>query len=549
MTQIGQIRFRLRTTEPLADMVQQRCSRWFHTQLRSQLGALLDEYVTGHESIWRIGRLTLDVGEIAFSGFDAQMTERVLEELTRQLRAYRMGDSDEVNEASQGRGQLDTEEQQHTDRQGPHLAPELDRFAQLLRFLDTGYTVDPRAWTGAAQREHWLTEALADGLSRAATGPARVAIALRCLRPIALRRLATTFSASALSVLTEWLTAPAVLPTLPLPTGAAVAEWLPLAALLALQRHRAIEHAYELHVRALAESAGQGRLGEALAPNPGASGALRVPLEAWFAPLLSEPVSPALRMYLSGWLSESDSGNVTRLEILSPPVRQQLSVALGLVHGRVAASQPEFEDGQASQQRLDSRERPEAVPAFLSQKQHGRDDTSSIEPRMMPNAGLVLLWPLLTRLFDSQDWLSEGQFIDEDVRWDALACLDWLAWGETEQAEWRTPMTRLLCGINWDAPFVPRPVPADRQAGLDAWLVQTFVSLPLLNRCGIGDLRAFFLQRAGMLVEADGKLSLTVDPDATDVLLHGLPWPLTTVMLPWLTAPLSIHWNTPCVPM
>ncbi|WP_448196264.1 contractile injection system tape measure protein, partial [Raoultella planticola] len=71
-------------------------------------------------------------------------------------------------------------------------------------------------------------------------------------------------------------------------------------------------------------------------------------------------------------------------------------------------------------------------------------------PRLLTNAGLVLLWPLLPRLFTTFGWLDEGQFIDEQARGHAIGCLDWLAWGDPELAEWRTPCTALLCGLDPD---------------------------------------------------------------------------------------------------
>ncbi|KVN20663.1 hypothetical protein WT08_28150 [Burkholderia sp. MSMB1552] len=163
------------------------------------------------------------------------------------------------------------------------------------------------------------------------------------------------------------------------------------------------------------------------------------------------------------------------------------------------------------------------------------------EPWIVSNAGLVLLWPLLPKLFDTFGWLDNGRFVEDAVRWQAHGCLDWLAWGDLELAEWRTPFTRLLCGIPRDAPFEPQSPTPERQAELDAWLTQTFAALPTLNRCSVTDLRAFFLQRPGTLVD-DEHVTLTIEPDATDVLLHSLPWPLTQVMLPWLSARIGVNW-------
>jgi hypothetical protein len=164
-------------------------------------------------------------------------------------------------------------------------------------------------------------------------------------------------------------------------------------------------------------------------------------------------------------------------------------------------------------------------------------------PLPVANAGLVLLWPTLPRLFRTLTLTDDtGRFKDNAARQQALACLDWLAWSEPVCAEWRTPLTRMLCGVSDDGPLEPEPLTAQLREMLDGWLAGALGSLPRLSRCSIGELRALFLQRPGTLHETDGVLMLSVAREAIDILLNEVPWPLTQVALPWLSSPLSVDW-------
>lgn len=50
-----------------------------------------------------------------------------------------------------------------------------------------------------------------------------------------------------------------------------------------------------------------------------------------------------------------------------------------------------------------------------------------------------------------------------------------------------------------------------------------------LSHCSINDLRALFLQRPGMLRKINTHKVLSVEPEASDVLLSDVPWPLMQV--------------------
>ena len=369
---------------------------------------------------------------------------------------------------------------------------------------------------------------------------------------------------------------------------------LPLAALLVLHRHvvdedyvRALPVASPmsegqrarlfgvLHTQSTSLSGGEERASVARngAGLPDQRPTNRGPevLGKWLGALFQpSPLSPPLRPFLLEWLCDSvaDRRQMEALGRLPAPVRHQLRRVLG--EPQVQASRQHDEgtvvarggEPHSSSQRdapavAPSRDIPHTRLAFAEKRRReaalpgGREQAS--QPRTssgdesdnvwsMTNAGLVLLWPLLPKLFSTQGWLNEGRFVGEQARWQAVGCLDWLAWGDAEPVDWRSPSTRLLCDVAWETPFVACPPSALQQTELDQWLGQALATVPILARCTPVDVRTFFLQRLGTFNEESR--TLTIEPEASDVLLRYLPWPLTQVVLPWLPSPIQVDWNS-----
>jgi len=571
---MGRLRLRLHAQEQHAELLQNRCSSWFRSHLERELSTLLTDYASMDIAPKTIDRLTLSVGDIPLSQFESQMSERVMTLLKQRLLtlpAYpRLGAEGHVpgaeghvlgakGHALAGPAQRETQRDTtsgSTRETAASTSPAM--FAQLLRYLDTGVGVDARLWLSREARDAWLREVLEGALPTSTLGeagknlPPRVALALRMLQPRARQRLVTTWSEQVRVLLATWLIAPNRLPDM----APSDASWmLPLAALIALQRHPVTSDYVEALPVVSVPNAALSALwldasderdavssmaNEAVSKVPGETerghSGLRT-FNTWIAALLHAPLPVSLHAPLLGWLCDPAHARLltARLAALSASVRQQLRTTLG---GGAPLRQ------NRSPHVIEATSPGIAAPGIDVQTA-GRQETTAFEadtPWVVANAGLVLLWPLLPRLFSTFGWLADGRFVDEQARWQAVGCLDWLAWGDPELAEWRTPCARLLCGLAWETPFVACPPSVLRQAELDLWLGQALASVPLLDRCSISDLRIFFLQRAGTLVDAP--MRLTIEPEALDVLLCKLPWPLTNVMLPWLSIPISVDWNS-----
>lgn len=543
---LGQLRFRLHTQEGVADALQNRCSLWFREQLEHELSTLLTDYASAAVTLQVIEHMLIKVGDIPLSRFESEMNARVMVQLKQQLQRENGG-------VGTTNGLIPGPHDPTVIVPGQREVGASEKFIQLLHYLDSGQGQAVSLLLSGSRREGWLRQALGEALPLSLHNQPgkmvspRTALALSLLHPPACQRLVAIWPGESLSFLAAWLLAPQRLPTV----VPADALWmLPLAALIALKSHSMPEGGWRALPVASSEMLSRvTTLFDALREqNPRAlvSGSRGSPAEPvvepvlnrWLEALLHPPLPASLKGATLRWLGESAYDRILAVRLAEVPVAVQhrLHKTLGL---RVNP-----------QQRSDLRVMADAHSRHLTQDQ----DTRSLErpetvehahtpdtPVSVTGAGLVLLWPLLPRLFNSFGWLDEGDFVDDSARWQAVGALEWLAWGSNAPAEDAFPGAALLCGCDWKMTFDDMP-PADiRQVELNAWLEQALASVPLLSRCNANDIRAFFLQRSGFFDETDRVLTMV--SEAPDALLCQLPWPLTQVMLPWLLSPVRVDWR------
>nr|WP_271446468.1 contractile injection system tape measure protein [Citrobacter sp. Awk 4] len=206
------------------------------------------------------------------------------------------------------------------------------------------------------------------------------------------------------------------------------------------------------------------------------------------------------------------------------------------VTGLLQKNEPEQKTESASDKKLTSK-----INAKVTQPQ------AAIQPQQLPvcNAGLVALWPLLPDLFQRLGLWDKGTFILDNARQQAANCLDWLIWQDDSLQEGPMVLTRWLCGLLLNEECQREEVTSQHKFVLETWLAQLPLQLPGWRILSMTDVRTLFLQRSGTMVFQENGLLLQVDPQPFDVLLSDWPWPLTSLMLPWLPAAMAIDWPQP----
>jgi|GEM_PF-2861846 len=172
------------------------------------------------------------------------------------------------------------------------------------------------------------------------------------------------------------------------------------------------------------------------------------------------------------------------------------------------------------------------------------DEPQPLETVYIANAGLVLLWPFLTMLFDRLGYLESQQFHDEAAQQQAALLLQFLASGAADVPEYALPLNKLLCGIRQ-----PRPLPrellltdAEKELG-ESLLKAVIARWEILKNTSVAGLRETFLLRSGKLDWLEERIVLTVEPKSLDILLDQRPWSISIIKLPWMAAPLYVTWR------
>ncbi|MFK0089587.1 contractile injection system tape measure protein [Pseudomonas sp. NPDC090755] len=156
------------------------------------------------------------------------------------------------------------------------------------------------------------------------------------------------------------------------------------------------------------------------------------------------------------------------------------------------------------------------------------------------NAGLVLLHPFLSRLFEALK-LSEGESLLQPGR--ALVLLHLLASGQVQAPEYELALPKLLCGLpltaNVDIDLVLGAEEIDEAQGLLEAVIGHWTALRNTSSDG---LRGTFLMRPGKLARRNGEWLLQVEQQTVDILMSELPWGVSAVRLPWMEQILWVEW-------
>src|SRR5262249_32649428 len=137
--------------------------------------------------------------------------------------------------------------------------------------------------------------------------------------------------------------------------------------------------------------------------------------------------------------------------------------------------------------------------------------------------------------------------LPESMRPRAAALLSFAALGADDPIEFELGLIKVLLGLRPDAdlPLAPGLLSDVDREEVDSLLASAIPHWRVLKHTSMAGLRSSFLQRRGLLSDADGVWELRVEPSSFDVLLDQLPWSISTIKLPWMTIPLFTDWPTP----
>ncbi len=167
------------------------------------------------------------------------------------------------------------------------------------------------------------------------------------------------------------------------------------------------------------------------------------------------------------------------------------------------------------------------------------------ESYYIKNAGLVLLHPFLTYLFEELEYTKGKSFVDEFQQQQAALALQYTLDPKDQFAEYELPLNKILCNINLGTPIESKLVQSEMLSlKTEQLLLSTIQHWPALKNTSIDGLRQTFLNREGKLSKKEnGDWKLFVEYKAYDVLLSSLGWNYSLIKLPWMTNILWVEWG------
>lgn len=162
----------------------------------------------------------------------------------------------------------------------------------------------------------------------------------------------------------------------------------------------------------------------------------------------------------------------------------------------------------------------------------------------LSNAGIVILAPYFSRLFEKMRWTENGIFKDEGVKVRAVFAMQYLAFGLTEFPETELVLNKLL--VDWQREEVlPLSVEfgEEEKEVFDSLLKGAMAHWSVMEHTSVDGFRGSFLIRNGVMADTGDIWQLTVEEKSYDVLLNSLPWTISPVKFPWMKKPLYVNWR------
>lgn len=176
------------------------------------------------------------------------------------------------------------------------------------------------------------------------------------------------------------------------------------------------------------------------------------------------------------------------------------------------------------------------------EKSDNKDDIKD-EAIFVQSAGLVLLHPFLTILFNRLSLTIENSFTDIDAQHKAIQLLHYLANGSIVGKDYELALPKLICGFPVSKPIVPDVLNEEEIEEANNLLAVVIEKWDKLGNTSVQALRESFLQRKGKLSRKNDQWYLQVETNSLDVLLDFLPWSRSIIKLPWMKEMIRVEWR------
>lgn len=159
------------------------------------------------------------------------------------------------------------------------------------------------------------------------------------------------------------------------------------------------------------------------------------------------------------------------------------------------------------------------------------------------NAGMVILWPFFTRLFEELSFLENNVFADNESRNRSVYLLQQLVYNSIDFLEYELVLNKLFVGL----PLTNHLSPISELSTEEIDLCSSLLHGLMFNWDKVKNstpeaIQETFLQREGILKINEDNIILNIEKRGVDVLLNSLSWNISLIKLGWMEKPLHVEW-------
>lgn len=194
----------------------------------------------------------------------------------------------------------------------------------------------------------------------------------------------------------------------------------------------------------------------------------------------------------------------------------------------------ERERRRAQQQQAPKKKRPKLPPIPAPVE----------EPLQIYNAGMVLLYPFITRLFRMLGYVKGKEFVDVEAQYKAIHMLQYIVTSRTQAPEHELLLNKVFCNfpVTEPVPFGIEFTPQELQTG-ESLLKGVIQNWPKMKNMTPNSLRGSFLIREGTIKEEEAKWQVVVHKQTFDILLKSIPWGYNFIRFPWSEKFITVEWK------
>jgi hypothetical protein len=176
---------------------------------------------------------------------------------------------------------------------------------------------------------------------------------------------------------------------------------------------------------------------------------------------------------------------------------------------------------------------PEKSPLFLE------EDAIYIN-----NAGLILVWPFISTLFNKLGLLIDNSFIDDYNCQKAILLLNFFVFDDKQIEESDLVLNKILCGVDLNYYVDVTLELSDIEKNICASLINAVkMNWEKMSGTSTTTFKDYFLKREGFINKNNNDFSLNVERRPHDLLLETVPWNISMIQTSFMKNRLLVNWK------